>query len=424
VTKNHREVLTLRFLHTSDWHLGCTLRDRSRLPEQEEFLDEFCRLAEEEKADAVLVAGDVFDSVNPPAAAEELFYDALDRLAAGGTRAVVVVAGNHDSPQRLAAASPLARRHGIALFGLPGEESRRAGPGGPIRDLGPSWVEIGVPGCDHTAVVLALPYLSETRLKELLHASLDDEQTMQLEYTAKVRQVFGRLAPRFRTDTVNLALGHLFVQGGTPSESERPLFSLGGACTVRAQDLPDAQYIALGHLHRPQGIRDGPGVCRYAGSPLAYSFSEAGQTKSVVLAEVLPGRPARWREIYLRCGSPLVRWQAVEGLPQVYGWLADGRDPRAWIELEIHVAQPLSLQEVHDLRARCERFIDIRPVYPEQTREAVPPGRGGLPINKMFELFFEKRMGVKPDPDMMALFLEILSRGEEVGGTGYEAGEP
>ncbi len=111
----------MRILHTSDWHLGRTLEGRSRLEEQVMFIDELCGIVEAEAVDLVLIAGDVFDTVNPPAAAEELFYDALNRLADGGKRGIVVIAGNHDNPERLCAASPLAERNGIILYGLPKE---------------------------------------------------------------------------------------------------------------------------------------------------------------------------------------------------------------------------------------------------------------------------------------------------------------
>jgi len=409
----------MRFLHTADWHLGRTLEGRSREREQEAFVAEIRRLADDEKVDAVLIAGDVFDSVNPPAAAEQLFYDALDELAAGGRRAVVVIAGNHDSPQRLVAAAPLARRHGIALFGLPRENPLS---GGPVLDGGPSWVELGVPGCDHRAVVLALPYLSETRARELLPADLEDEAATQAAYTARIKAVFEQLAGRFRPDTANVAVSHLFVLGGSPSDSERPLFSVGGACTVRAADLPAAQYMALGHLHRPQTVRDAAGLCRYAGSPLAYSFSEAGQAKSVAVADVRPGRRAEAREVFLAAGCPLVRWRAVEGVAQVWRWLEEGRDAGAWIDLEIHLSNPLSIGEVHELRQKCDRFIDIRPVLPEVAGETVRSSRGGMPIQNLFELFFEKKTGVRPDGETVALFMEILSQKEE--GEGVEAGQP
>jgi len=451
----------MRFLHTSDWHLGRTLEGRSRQAEQEDFLAELCRLAGEEKVDVVLVAGDVFDAFNPPAAAEQLFYDAVDELSAGGRRAVVVIAGNHDSPERLVAASPLARRQGIVLLGLPQAApsfvlpeachspdtvsgSGSSGPAGSdggslntapgfvdpapaasnrVRVLagGPSWLELAVPGCDHTAVLLALPYPSEARLRELFQESLADEAVAQQAYSARIRRLFNELAGNFRHDTVNVAISHIFVQGGRTCDSERPIFSLGGACTVLPEDLPaGAQYVALGHLHRPQAVNGSRVPCRYSGSPLAYSFSEAGQAKSVTLVDVLPGRPAQVREVHLSCGRPLVEWRAYEGPAQVYRWLAEGRDPRAWINLEVWVEAPLSLPEVQELRKACPRFVDIRAVYPEALRGAARESRAGMPVDQLFASFYEKRYGVKPDEQMIALFLEILGQEE---GEADEEGE-
>ncbi|MBC7325293.1 MAG: exonuclease SbcCD subunit D, partial [Moorella sp. (in: Bacteria)] len=391
----------MRFLHTSDWHLGRTLEGRSRQAEQEEFLEEICQLADEEKIDAVLVAGDVFDAFNPSAVAEQLFFDAMDRLAAGGKRAVVVIAGNHDSPDRLVAASPLARRHGIVLLGLPGD-----GPPKPATanqsvcsiSGGSSWLELSVPGRDHTAVLLTLPYPSESRLKELLHDSLEDEAAAQQAYTYRIGRFFSQLANKYRSDTVNLALGHIYVQGGLTSDSERPLFSIGGASTVLSGDLPQgAQYVALGHLHRPQAVEGVSAPCRYSGSPLAYSFSEAGQAKSVVVADITPGQPAEIREIHLSSGCPLVRWQATKGVAQVYRWLNEGRDRRAWIDLEITVDAPLSIQDVQQLRKACSRFIDIRVLYPGQSVESQRHSLAGLPIDELFAIFYERKYGLKPD---------------------------
>ncbi|MGC7846977.1 exonuclease SbcCD subunit D [Desulforudis sp. 1088] len=408
----------MRFLHTSDWHLGRTLEGRSRQDEQEEFSQELCRLADDEKIDAVLVAGDVFDTFNPSSAAEQLFYDTLDQLAAGGRRAVVVIAGNHDSPERLVAASPLARRHGIVLLGLPDDQPPVA-PGAGLDNVsvlagGASWLELAVPGCDHTAVILALPYPSEARLGELLQEPLDDEAALQQAYSAKIRRLFGRLTANYRPDTVNIAMSHMFVQGGRTSDSERPVFSLGGANTVLPEDLPGgAQYVALGHLHRPQAVSRRAAVCRYAGAPLAYSFSEAGQAKSVAVVDVQPGRPAVVREVPLTGGRPLVRWQAAEGLDQVYRWLDEGRDPRAWIDLEVTVGGPLSLQEVHELRRACARFVHIRAVYPELQRDRQAESRAGLPVDQLFKRFYARKYGTEPDGQLVALFLEMLGEGGE-----------
>ena len=103
----------MRILHTSDWHLGRNLEGRSRLPEQEQFIAELVDIVSEEDIQVILVAGDVFDTYNPSADAENLFYDALERLSGNGKRAVLAIAGNHDSPDRLRAANPLALQHGI-----------------------------------------------------------------------------------------------------------------------------------------------------------------------------------------------------------------------------------------------------------------------------------------------------------------------
>jgi len=113
----------MRVLHTSDWHLGRTLEGRQRLPEQEQFIDQLCDIASSEEVDMVFVADDVFDTSNPAAAAEELYFDALERLSDGGSRAVVVIAGNHDSPDRIRATNPLAAKHGISLIGYPGDDT-------------------------------------------------------------------------------------------------------------------------------------------------------------------------------------------------------------------------------------------------------------------------------------------------------------
>lgn len=109
----------MRILHTADWHLGKTLEGRSRLEEQAEFLDELNQIVKDEHIDVVVMAGDAFDTVNPPARAEQLFYESLSALSDKGKRQVVVISGNHDNPDRLSAASPLTNEQGIHLIGYP-----------------------------------------------------------------------------------------------------------------------------------------------------------------------------------------------------------------------------------------------------------------------------------------------------------------
>ena len=109
----------MRILHTSDWHLGRSLENISRIDEQRDFISCLTKIVEEEKIDMILVSGDVYDTNNPSTAAEELFYEAVDKLNGKGKRPVIVIAGNHDNPERLCAASPLAYKNGIILLGYP-----------------------------------------------------------------------------------------------------------------------------------------------------------------------------------------------------------------------------------------------------------------------------------------------------------------
>lgn len=318
----------MRILHTSDWHLGRSLEHISRIGEQREFIDCLCRMTEEHKIDLVLVAGDIFDTYNPSAAAEELFYEAMDRLNDKGRRPVIVIAGNHDNPERLCAASPLAYKDGIILLGYPGSdpgEYKIAAEGIRLIESDPGWLELSVPGCEHTAVIITMPYPSESRL-ELLLTQNADEGALQKAYSEKLGSIFSALNLKFRDDTVNLAIGHMFLIGGRESESERTL-QVGGAMTVDPGTLPgNAHFVALGHLHRPQEIRGAACPVFYSGSPLAYSFSETDYSKAVYMIDAMPGQKAEVKPLYLNCGKPLKKWVALEGIDQAMKWCEESRD--------------------------------------------------------------------------------------------------
>jgi len=382
----------LRILHTADWHLGKTLEGRSRLEEQAAFIDELVEIVRRERVDAVLMAGDVYDSVNPPAAAEQLFYEAMTRLSDGGRRPVVAIAGNHDHPDRLAASAPLAREQGITLIGLPQSSA----------------VTIGCGRTGESALVFALPYPSESRLKELL-ADETDEQALRRAYSEKVGRIAARAAQAFRPQTVNLIMSHLYVLGGQETDSERPI-QVGGAYTVDAAALcTGAQYVALGHLHRPQTLKAEVPL-RYSGSPLAYSFSEEGQAKSVTLLDLAPGKAAEPQELLLSSGRPLVRWKARGGLAEVRSWLAEGRDAGAWIDLEIHVDDSLTLEQIRQLRTLHSGIVQIRPVYPQaEAAEAESAAASQLPLDELFRRFYRRQTGgAEPEGELVKLFLELV----------------
>lgn len=403
----------MRILHTSDWHLGRTLEGRDRSQEQEDIIQEICDIADEEKVDLVLIAGDVYDTANPPAKAEQLFYQGIYELARGGERAVVVIAGNHDNPERIKAVDPLAERLGITLLGFPKDKpfvSNKETPGVVRLKAGSGWLELGVPGCDHSAVIITLPYPSEQRLKEVLVDRLEDE-VLQKSYSEKLGALFHYLAQNFRRESVNLCISHLFVRGGKSSDSERQI-DLGGACLVEPDILPPAQYIALGHLHRSQRVA-GLKHIRYSGSPLGYSFSEAGQAKVVYVVDCLPGETAEVKEVPLTRGKNLVRWEAREGLPQVIKWCEENRDPNSWIDLMIYVSEPLQFSEIKLLREMRPDIVNIRPVLPEMEQLLQVENRMSLPVDKLFRQFYYHHHQVEPKEELVKLFLELLEEEKE-----------
>jgi exonuclease SbcD len=396
----------MRVLHTADWHFGRTLEGRSRMEEQAAFVDELVDIVRREQIDLILLAGDVYDSVNPPAAAEQLFYEALSRLTDGGKRTVAVIAGNHDQPERVAASSPLAKRSGIRLVGLPSSE--------------PLTIELASAG--ETAVIAALPYPSESRLRELLSEETD-EGKLRSAYSERVGKLMARMAASFRPDTVNLAMSHIYVLGGAETDSERPI-QVGGAYTVDPSALQvGAQYVALGHLHRPQSVHRDP-LVRYSGSPLAYSFSERGQAKSVIVFDAVPGRAVTPQEIFLTCGKPVVRWEAVKGITEVYGWLDEGRDSNAWIDLEITMTELITLEQIGQLRKLHEGILHIHPIYPDTQESAndAAATREQLPVDELFRRFYVRQTGgAEPDEEMVRIFMELIAEDEEEDAEAYAA---
>ena len=404
----------MRILHTSDWHLGRTLHGHSRAPEHEAFLDELVEVARD--VDLVIVSGDVHESANPPIEAEELLFDALARLGDGGRRAVVVIAGNHDSPDRLRAPGPLTATHGVWMLGRPGDvpATRRAASGVQLVDAHPSVLVLEVPDRGR-AVVAAVPYPSEARLRQLLSAELD-ERDLQAAYERRLASVFRRLADHYRPDAVNLLTSHLTVSSCLPSPSERAL--VGGAWQIAGSILPGtAQYVALGHLHLAQAVPDAPTVARYAGAPLSMRFSERDYPRNHVIVDVEPGGAAAVELLPIRAGRPLVVWEA-DGLAAVERGVAEGLHAGAFVDLRVRVDARLThaeLARVQSLRGpegpvgRPLTFARIRAVLPESVVTPLldPAKRRDLPVAELFRSFYRDETGHEPEPDLTALFVEL-----------------
>jgi exonuclease SbcD len=280
----------MKILHTSDWHVGRTIRGRSRATEHEAVLTEIVGIAAEHQVDLVLVAGDQFDTAAPSPEAERIVWRALLDLAATGAH-VVTVAGNHDNPGRLQAVAPLLALSRIAT----GAHLARPEQGGQI--------DVTVRSGE-TARIALLPFLSQRGIigaDELMGLDADQHSG---RYDARARMILSQLCEGFGTDTVNLAVTHLMVAGGTLGGGERSAHTIFDYAVAATAFPASAHYVALGHLHRAQQVPAAAPVY-YSGSPLQLDFGETADTKSVTLIEATPGKPAEVTTIPLASGRRL-----------------------------------------------------------------------------------------------------------------------
>jgi exonuclease SbcD len=279
----------MKVLHTADWHVGKTLRGRSRADEHRAVLDEIVGIAREEAVDLVLVAGDQFDRAVPSPESEEIVYDALLRLAGTGAH-VVVIAGNHDSPRRLAAVRPLLELTNMTVA----PTVARPDDGGVVRVATRS---------GQAACIALFPFQSKRGIVTADALMGGDPDDHQKEYSDRCRRIARALCSGFAADTVNLVVAHLTVVGAAVGGGERSAHIFD--YYVSADIFPEsAHYVALGHIHKPQKI---PGRCpiQYAGSPLAMDFGETHGEHSATLVEVEAGRPARVWPVPLTSGRAL-----------------------------------------------------------------------------------------------------------------------
>ncbi len=397
----------MRILHTSDWHLGKTLEGHSRLPEQEAFLEELIQIADEEDVHLILVAGDIYDHSNPPAAAEKLFYSAAKKLSKDGQRPIIAIAGNHDSPEGLTAASPLAWEHGIILLGTP----KSVAPKGRYRNYeihkaGQGFIELSIG--EERLVAITLPYPSEKRLNEIISME-GDEDLLQASYSQRIGALFQELSAHFRVDTINLLISHLYMVGGEESDSERQI-QMGGSMAVEASLLPPAQYIALGHLHRPQVVGK---MAYYSGSPIQYSKSEIHYSKSVYIIDIEAGGDPLVRPVHLRNYKPIEVWRCPS-IQDAIQRCEEEADKTAWVYLEIETSRVLTNEEIRTLRDLRKDIVEIRPIL---TGEGDTRGEIQNPLDldimELFSTFYLHEKGAPPREELVDMFAQIIGQEED-----------
>lgn len=375
----------MKFLHTADWHVGRTIRGRSRADEHIAVFDEIAQVAREHQVDAVLVCGDVFDTAAPSPESERIVYRALLDLASTGAR-VVVIAGNHDNDRRLQAVQPLLELGAVITRPL-------------FTDRESALVEIPSRDGRETMVVAPMPFLSQrwiVRASQLMGGDATD--SVQL-YEERYRQLCNWLCATFRDDTVNVIAAHAFVHGADASGSERAAH-LTTAYGIPSTVFPaNAHYVALGHLHRPQVI---PGPCpiRYSGSPLALDFGEINQQKVALVVEAAPRTPSRVTEVPLTSGRTL---RVVSGtLAELQAVTVDANDL-----LRVHVHEKVRIGLADEVRDLFPNAVDVILEAAGGRGERLDPGvaRTERSPRELFAAYLHE--SDVDDPALVKLFDEV-----------------
>lgn len=408
----------MKILHTSDWHLGHQLHGYSRDYEHQAFLDWLAETLEQQQIDALLVAGDIFDTANPPASAWRMLYRFMARLAKTMPQLnVVMIGGNHDSPSKLDAPHELLKAFDLHMVG-----GIHRGEDGQL-DHQRMLVPISNKSGEQTAWVLAVPFLRSADLRTDDLGEEDDRlikgvETLYAEMTQAARELKN-------SQQALIGMGHAFMASGKLSEmSERRV--LGGNQHALPASIfsDDISYVALGHLHLAQRVAKKEHV-RYSGSPLPLSMSERDYKHQVVVVELDGDQVAGIESVTIpRTVDMLKVPRSPAPLEQVLEELealevdALPREQQPFLEVHVRLDKPRALLREKVLAAldgKAVRLAKITPHYQQQERQDDLRHRrlSDVSPQQVFALSWGKKYDGEPDEAMVAAFESLLGQLED-----------
>ena len=388
----------LKILHTSDWHLGAKTDRRNRIGEQREVMNELVSLADENKVDVVIVAGDIFDQAVPTSDAEELFYDTLEKLSANNERVIIALAGNHDDPKRLSANRHFAKKHNIVLVGdLNPVCELNAGNKNKVTEVGEGYVIVESDtnkGKERLAVAI-LPYPMEYRL----NYKVDGET-----YEEKVK-AWARVACKgFKRDTFNILATHLMVAGGTFVENDYVrTFKVGDVNIVSKSDFPKADYYALGHIHDYQVIKDNMVYCS---APMKFSYSQ--KTCGAVIISTNKDKLEDFKFVPIKSAAKMEQ-VCVIGKENIETALSKFNENDI-VELTLVQDIALTSKDIKEIKEKypCVLQVKLQLTSLEQDDKVYISGRDKLSNRELFVDFYKNKKGIEPSKEIVELFLNLM----------------
>lgn len=372
----------MRFLHTSDWHLGRIFHGTHLTEDQAHLLEQFLDLIRDSKPQAVVIAGDIYDRAVPPTEAVELLNETLSRIIIDYQTPVILIAGNHDSPERLGFGNQLLARQGLHVFGPLTGKPRTIileDEYGPVHFVPLTYAE---------------PSMVRERLQE--PEALDHEHALNIMIHHALNQI--------PESARKVAIAHAFLSGGAVTDSERPL-SVGGSGMVSADLFKPFNYTALGHLHHSQKV--GNDSIRYPGSLFKYSFSEANQTKGINLVELNAEGEAHIESIALspRRDVRILRGYFKEILEHA-DTLGNSED---YLQIVLKDTDPI-LDPIGQLRKVFPNVLAIERPYITNTGNllGLKDDHRKLTEKELFASFFEQMSGQALNPEQESELAAVL----------------
>jgi exonuclease SbcD len=348
----------MRILHTSDWHLGQFFINKSRLLEHQKFISWLLDQVLEQDVDAVIIAGDIFDTGSPPSYARELYNQVVIGMSKLG-RQLIILAGNHDSVSTLNESKNILAQLNTQVIAAAGDS------------LEDQVLELSNKEGEVAAILCAIPYLrpkdimksrageSGEQKKQALGQAIGDHYQALFAMAEKRREAIGKPLPI-------IATGHLTAMGVTASESVRDIY-IGSLEAFPASAFPAADYIALGHIHRPQIVAKSDHI-RYCGSPIPLSFDELGSQKQVLIVDFEEGALTSVKPLYVPLFQPMQvikgDLESIEEQLKSFSNLADEPLP-TWLSIEVETQDYLN-----DLQQRVQVLTEGMNVEILQLRRA------------------------------------------------------
>ena len=345
----------MRLIHTSDWHLGQHFYGKSRANEHQQFLNWLLTQVTTHNVDAIIVAGDIFDTTTPPSYAREMYFDFIAKLHQQAC-SLIILAGNHDSVAMLVESKQLLAHLSTQVIAQAGMDEKE------------QLVTLRDPQGEVQALICAIPFIrprdvltsqagqSASQKQDDLQQAISDYYQKNVAFAQKQREALQANIPI-------IATGHLTTVGVTCSESVRDIY-IGSLAAFPANAFPQVDYIALGHIHRGQKVAKNNHI-RYSGSPIALSFDEANQEKQVLMVDFAQGKLKDISPLVVPCFQPLAMLKTnltdlvadIKVLMSKFSTQLTNKQGKIWLDIEINHSDYLA-----DLQQRIESLVDDLPV--------------------------------------------------------------